>query len=58
MSFFGKLCRKIGTFMSIPSGNQLNERQGEIMEILIPLGVLVAWIILQAWVLPRFGVKT
>jgi len=28
------------------------------MEILIPLGILVVWIILQAWVLPRFGVKT
>ena len=28
------------------------------MEIVIPLGFLVAWIILQAWVLPRFGVKT
>ena len=28
------------------------------MEIFIPLGFLVAWIILQAWVLPRFGVKT
>jgi hypothetical protein len=28
------------------------------MEVLIPLGVLVVWIILQAWVLPRFGVKT
>jgi hypothetical protein len=28
------------------------------MEILIPLAVLVVWIILQAWVLPRFGVKT
>jgi hypothetical protein len=25
---------------------------------LIPLGVLVLWIILQAWVLPRLGVKT
>ena len=23
-----------------------------------PLGILVAWIVLQAWVLPRFGVKT
>jgi hypothetical protein len=31
---------------------------GKTMEILIPLGVLVVWIILQAWVLPRFGVKT
>jgi hypothetical protein len=28
------------------------------MEYLIPLGVLVVWIILQAWVLPRLGVKT
>jgi hypothetical protein len=31
---------------------------GKAMEFLIPLGVLVGWIILQAWVLPRFGVKT
>ena len=31
---------------------------GKTMEILIPLGFLMAWIILQAWVLPRFGVKT
>jgi hypothetical protein len=31
---------------------------GKIMELLIPLAVLVVWIILQAWVLPRFGVKT
>lgn len=28
------------------------------MELLIPVGVLVAWVVLQAWVLPRFGVKT
>jgi len=28
------------------------------MELLIPLVILAAWIILQAWVLPRFGVKT
>ena len=31
---------------------------GKTMEFLIPLGILVIWIILQAWVLPRFGVKT
>lgn len=31
---------------------------GRTMDILIPLGILVVWIILQAWVLPRFGVKT
>ena len=28
------------------------------MELIIPLGVLVVWIILQAWALPRLGVKT
>ena len=31
---------------------------GKVMEIFIPLGVLVAWFILQVWVLPHFGVKT
>lgn len=33
-------------------------KKGTAMEILIPIAVLVGWIILQAWVLPRFGVKT
>ena len=28
------------------------------MEFLIPLGFLVVWIILQAWVLPCLGVKS
>jgi len=28
------------------------------MEILIPFGILVVWIIFQVWILPRFGVKT
>jgi hypothetical protein len=28
------------------------------MEFLVLSGILAAWIILQAWVLPRFGVKT
>jgi hypothetical protein len=31
---------------------------GKAMDFRIPLGVLVVWIILQAWVLPRLGVKT
>ncbi len=31
---------------------------GKAMELLIPLGIFVVWIILQAWVLPRLGVKT
>ena len=38
--------------------NTTTNRGGKSMEILIPLGILVVWIILQAWVLPRFGVKT
>jgi hypothetical protein len=31
---------------------------GRIMEFLIALSVLVVWIVLQAWVLPRLGVPT
>ncbi len=27
-------------------------------ELLFPLGILAAWYILNAWVLPRFGVQT
>ena len=27
-------------------------------EMLLAFGVLAAWFILNAWVLPRFGVKT
>jgi hypothetical protein len=41
------------------NSNWTTERKrGPVMEILIPIAVLVAWIVLQAWVLPRFGVKT
>jgi hypothetical protein len=29
-----------------------------LMEVLVPLGFLAVWIILQVWVLPRLGVKT
>lgn len=32
--------------------------EGKTMDILVPLGILALWIVLQAWVLPRFGVKT
>jgi hypothetical protein len=35
-----------------------NDKGAKTMEFLIPLGVLVVWIILQAWVLPRLGVPT
>lgn len=31
---------------------------GKIMEFLVPLGIVALWIILQAWVLPRMGVRT
>jgi hypothetical protein len=31
---------------------------GKSMEVLIALGVVLVWLVLQAWVLPRFGVKT
>ena len=27
-------------------------------ELLIIGGVLVAWVVLQAWVLPKFGIQT
>lgn len=33
-------------------------KRGPAMELLIVILVFVAWIILQAWVLPRFGVST
>lgn len=28
------------------------------MENLVLLGIVVGWVILQAWVLPRMGIKT
>ena len=31
---------------------------GAIMDLLIVLGVIAVWIVLQIWVLPRFGVST
>jgi hypothetical protein len=31
---------------------------GKKMEFLIPIGILVVFVVLQAWVLPRLGVKT
>jgi len=27
-------------------------------ELLFPIGILAAWFILNAWVLPRFGIQT
>lgn len=31
---------------------------GRLMDLLLPLGFLAAWFILQAWVLPEFGIGT
>lgn len=27
-------------------------------DLLFPVGILIVWFVLNAWVLPRFGVKT
>ena len=34
------------------------EKGNRAMELLIPVVFFVAWFVLQAWVLPRFGVQT
>jgi hypothetical protein len=54
--FFAHKYRNIETLpsMSIKGTNT----GGNKMELLIPLGVFVVWIVLQAMVLPRLGVKT
>jgi hypothetical protein len=33
-------------------------RGGKTVEWIVVIGIVVAWFVLQAWVLPRFGVKT
>jgi hypothetical protein len=33
-------------------------RGGNTVEWIAVIGIVVAWFVLQAWVLPRFGVKT
>ena len=34
------------------------EKGGRTMEFLVPIMIFVAWFVMQAWVLPRFGVQT
>ena len=36
----------------------MNEQGSRSVEILIGLGILIGWIVLQAWVLPKLGVPT
>jgi hypothetical protein len=52
------MCRIIGTFQPMNEPSSVKNMGNKIMEILIPLAVVVAWVVLQVWVLPRFGVKT
>ena len=56
--FFALISRAVETLPIMDDNVTTGRKRGPVMEILIPLAVLVAWIILQAWVLPRFGVKT
>ena len=58
MIFLACKYRNIGILQSMDTKPGTANKGGKVMEVLIPLGVLVVWIILQAWVLPRFGVKT
>ena len=37
----------------------LSQKQGAVkMEVFVILGVVVVWIALQMWILPRFGIST
>jgi hypothetical protein len=52
------LDRNIETLLDMNDNVLEQRKRGPKMEILIPMAFLVTWIILQLWVLPRFGVKT
>ena len=35
------------------------EEESELMkDLLLPIGILIVWYVMNAWVLPKFGVKT
>jgi len=42
----------------MPGENLMKKTASSLMEFLFPIAFLVLWFVLQAWVLPRFGVKT
>ncbi|HVA50128.1 MAG TPA: hypothetical protein VNH11_27430 [Pirellulales bacterium] len=44
--------------VSVMLGNFPFKTARQNMELLLPIAIVVLWIVLQAWVLPRFGVKT
>ena len=56
--FFTLIDRNIGTLPTMDNNVITERKRGPVMEILILIVFLAAWFILQAWVLPRFGVKT
>ena len=41
-----------------PGQTPAGQRRKQTMDVLIPLGILAIWIILQIWVLPKAGVPT
>ncbi|HVX15005.1 MAG TPA: hypothetical protein VHC22_27690 [Pirellulales bacterium] len=45
------------SFGAVPAEYHIKQPRKN-MEFLIPVAIVVAWFVLQAWVLPRFGVKT
>jgi len=40
--------------------NQTNNhaKRGFLMELLLPIGIVAVWLLLQIWILPRFGIQT
>lgn len=38
--------------------SETESRRDSILAVLIPVGLVVVWCVLQAWVLPSIGVKT
>lgn len=42
----------------IPDSKTHTRKRGTLMDLLLPLGFLAAWFVLQAWVLPKFGIET
>ena len=43
---------------SFPNGAPPIRRRKQLMELLIPFAFVVAWLVLQIFVLPKMGVRT
>jgi len=56
--FFAYIYRCIGMLPVMGTTVTTERKRGPVMAIVVPIAILVAWIILQACVLPRLGVKT